>query len=118
MGAVTTSSTYGSDRIDERFAGPILDPAVWIGSYLPAWSSYADAAASYELTPSGLRLSIPSEQRLWCADRHSPALRVSAVQTGNWSGPVGSTEGQAPFAEGLTVREQQLTTWGLSLIHI
>ena len=37
---------------------------------------------------------------------------MSAVQTGNWSGPVGSTQGQAPFAEGLTVREQQPTIWG------
>jgi hypothetical protein len=109
---VTTAPGYGSDRIDERFGGPTLDPAVWVASYLPAWSSYAEAAATYELTPSGLRLSIPSEQGLWCPDRHSPPLRVSAVQTGNWSGPVGSTQGQAPFAEGLTVREQQPASWG------
>ena len=34
------------------------------------------------------------------------------MQTGNWSGPVGSTQGQSPFADGLTVREQQPTTWG------
>jgi hypothetical protein len=107
-----TSGDYGRDRIDERFAGATLDPAVWVASYLPAWSSYAEAAASYELTQRGLRLSIPPEQGLWCADRHSPPLRVSAVQTGNWSGPVGSTQGQSPFAEGLTVREEQPATWG------
>ena len=109
---MTTTDDYGSDRIDERFSGPTLDPAVWVASYLPAWSSYAEAAATYDLTPAGLRLNIPSEQGLWCADRHSPPLRVSAVQTGNWSGPVGSTQGQAPFADGLTVREQQPTVWG------
>jgi hypothetical protein len=107
-----TPSGYGPDSIDERFLGPTLDPAVWVASYLPAWSSFAEAAATYELTRSGLRLSIPPEQGLWCADRHSPPLRVSAVQTGNWSGPVGSTQGQAPFTDGLTVREQQPTIWG------
>ena len=70
----------GSQRIDEQFAGPPLDPDIWVASYLPAWSSYAEAAATYEVTPSGLWLSIPPEQGLWCPDRHVPPLRVSAVQ--------------------------------------
>ena len=99
-------------RIDERFRGDDLDPSIWTPSYLPAWSSRAAAAATYAITPEGLRLSIPPDQGLWCADRHQPPLRVSAVQTGNWSGPVGSTLGQQPFAEGLTVREEQPAVWG------
>jgi hypothetical protein len=37
---------------------------------------------------------------------------VSAVQSGNGSGPVGSTRGQQPFAPGLTVREEQPDRWG------
>ena len=73
---MTTSSGYGSDRIDERFASPTLDPTVWVSSYLPAWSSYAEAAASYALTVSGLRLHIPSEQGLWCADRHLSLIHI------------------------------------------
>jgi hypothetical protein len=36
------------------------------------------------------------------------------VQSGNWSGPVGSTRAQQPFREGLTVREQQSTMWGFT----
>ncbi len=32
---------------------------------------------------------------------------MSAVQTGNWSGPVGSTLGQQPFRDGLVVKEEQ-----------
>ena len=32
---------------------------------------------------------------------------MSAVQTGNWSGPVGSTRGQQPFRDGLVVKEEQ-----------
>jgi hypothetical protein len=92
---------------DERFDD--LDPSRWMPAYLPAWSwsSRADAAATYSITGDGLRLSIPVEQQLWCADLHQPPLRVSAVQSGNRSGPVGSTDGQQPFADGLTVREGQ-----------
>ena len=102
------------DRIDEHFTGPLLDPDRWTSSYLPAWSSRAESAATYMIDPDGLRLSIPPEQELWCADRHDEPIRVSAVQTGNWSGPVGSTQGQQPFRDGLTVREPQPTTWGFT----
>ena len=107
-------TTYGPVTIDEGFVGADLDPAVWVPAYLPAWSSRAEAAATYALTRAGLRLSLPPDQGLWCPDRHRPPLRVSAVQTGNWSGPVGSTRGQQPFAEGLAVREQQPTLWGFT----
>jgi hypothetical protein len=41
-------------------------------------------------------------------------LRVSAVQTGNWSGPVGSTQGQQPFRDGLVVKEEQAAHWGFT----
>ena len=107
-----TGSQDLPDRIDERFTGDDLDPNVWTASYLPAWSSRAASAATYAIIPDGLQLTIPPEQGLWCADRHRPPLRVSAVQTGNWSGPVGSTLGQQPFGEGLTVREEQPAVWG------
>ena len=97
---------------DERFAGPDLDPGVWTASYLPAWSSRAAAAATYTVGSDGLRLTIPPEQGLWCPDLHETPLRVSAVQSGNRSGPVGSTDGQQPFRDGLLVREQQPTVLG------
>jgi hypothetical protein len=93
--------------LEERFAGPGLDPAVWIDSYLPAWSSRAASRATWEIGPGGLRLSIPAGQACWCPDLHDGALRVSAVQTGNRSGPVGSTLGQQAFRDGLVVREEQ-----------
>ncbi|WP_232668041.1 glycoside hydrolase family 16 protein [Pseudonocardia sp. TRM90224] len=100
------------DTFDEHFTDPQLDPAVWTTSYLPAWSSRAAAAATYTVEPDGLHLSIPPEQPLWCPDLHEGRLRVSAVQSGNWSGPLGSTRGQQPFREGLTVREVQPTVLG------
>jgi hypothetical protein len=51
---------------------------------------------------------------VWCADLHHPPLRVSAVQSGNASGPAGSTAGQQPFRAGLRVREAQPTVWGFT----
>jgi hypothetical protein len=99
---------------DERFAGPDLDPAVWTASYLPAWSSRAASAATSTIGSDGLRLTIPPEQGLWCPDLHETPLRVSAVQSGNRSGPVGSTDGQQPFRDGLVVREEQPTVLGFT----
>lgn len=97
---------------DERFDSPTLDPRVWTTSYLPAWSSRAASAATWSVEADGLHLSIPPEQSLWCADLHDGPLRVSAVQSGNRSGPVGGTDGQQPFREGLLVREEQPTVLG------
>ncbi|WP_220187689.1 glycoside hydrolase family 16 protein [Pseudonocardia pini] len=89
-----------------------LDPAVWTPAYLPAWSSRAAAAAAYRLDDEGLHLTVPADHPVWCADLHDPPLRVSAVQSGNWSGPVGSPLGQQPFRDGLVVREEQPETRG------
>jgi hypothetical protein len=97
---------------EDHFDGPTLNPEVWLPHYLPAWSSRAASAATYEIRDSCLRLSIPPEQALWLAGEHKPPLRVSGVQSGNFSGPVGSTVGQQPWRDGATVREQQETMWG------
>ncbi|MGE0215572.1 glycoside hydrolase family 16 protein [Mycolicibacterium sp.] len=95
---------------DERFTS--LDPSIWTAAHLPAWSSHAAAAATYRTGPDGLELSIPPEQPLWCPDLHEGPLRVSAVQSANRSGPVGSTDAPQPFREGLRVREEQPTVLG------
>ncbi len=97
----------GAPVFADEFDGPGLDRSVWFPHYLPAWSSRAETAAAYTVEDSCLRLRIPPEQRLWCGDDHRPRLRVSGVQTANLSGPVGSTAGQQPYREGLTVREAQ-----------
>jgi hypothetical protein len=92
---------------EDDFDAGGLDPAVWYPHYLPAWSSRAETAASYEVRDSGLRLFIPPEQGRWLAGVHSPPLRVSGVQSGNFSGPVGSTIGQHPWQPGMVVSEAQ-----------
>lgn len=97
---------------EDHFDGPALDTAVWLPNYLPHWSSRAATAAQYELEDSCLRLFIPPEQGVWCEDDHTPPLRVSGIQSGNFSGPVGSTIGQQPYREGVVVREEQEPFWG------
>ncbi|TCN39865.1 glycosyl hydrolase family 16 [Kribbella orskensis] len=97
---------------EDDFDGPELDPAVWLPHYLPQWSSRAATAAQYELRDSCLHLTVPPGHGLWCENDHSPAMRVSGIQSGNFSGPVGSTIGQQPYREGLVVREEQEPFWG------
>lgn len=101
----------------DDFDGRDLDRSVWIPHYLPQWSSRVESAASYEVVDSELRLSIPPEQGLWCAADHEGPLRVSGVQSGVFSGEVGSTVGQQPFRAGLRVREAQRTQWGWTPHH-
>ncbi|MCO1655270.1 glycoside hydrolase family 16 protein [Pseudonocardia humida] len=99
-------------ELDEEFHADGLDPQIWVPYYLPHWSSRAESAANLRVHDAQLHLSIPAEHPLWCPDRHPEPLRVSCIQSGNWSGPVGSTRGPQPFAEGLTVREEQPAQWG------
>jgi Glycosyl hydrolases family 16 len=103
------TSPVGVFRDD--FDGAELDTAVWIPHYLPQWSSRAESAATYAVVDSELRLTIPGDQGLWCPADHDP-LRVSGIQSGVFSGEVGSTVGQQPFRDGLTVREAQRAQWG------
>jgi hypothetical protein len=93
--------------LEERFPGQELDRDVWFPYYLPHWSSRAESAATWSVRAGELHLTVPPEQPLWCPDTHEEPLRVSCVQTGSFSGPVGSTVGQQPFADGVVVREEQ-----------
>lgn len=99
-------------ELDERFDGGALDLDVWFPYYLPHWSSRAASAATHEVRDGELVLTIPADQGLWCEDSHDGPLRVSCIQTGSFSGPVGSTVGQQPFRDGLVVREAQPAMWG------
>jgi hypothetical protein len=99
-------------RFADEFDGPGLETSVWVPHYLPMWSSRAESAATFELADSELRLTIPPDQGLWCAGDHEPPLRVSGIQSGVFSGPVGSSAGQQPFRDGLRVREEQPAQWG------
>jgi Glycosyl hydrolases family 16 len=98
--------------VEDDFDGPGLDLSVWVPHYLPAWSSRAASRATYAVRDSALHLTIPHDHPVWCPDEHRPPMRVSGVQSGNFSGPVGSTVGQQPFLDGQTVKEEQPELWG------
>jgi hypothetical protein len=91
----------------EHFEGSDLAAGTWVPHYLPHWSSREGSRASYDVAGSVLRLRIPTGQGLWCPARHTPALRTSTIASGLYAGPLGSTVGQQPFADGLTVTEEQ-----------
>ncbi|HET8738493.1 MAG TPA: glycoside hydrolase family 16 protein [Acidimicrobiia bacterium] len=103
--------------LHEDFSSGALDETVWFPYYLPHWSSRSEAAATFDVSSGALHLSIPPEQPLWCPDRHEEPMKVSCIQTGSFSGAVGSTIGQQPFREGLTVREEQPEFWGYTPHH-
>jgi len=101
-----------AEGFSDDFDAAELDAEVWVPHYLPQWSSRAESAATYAVAGSELRLTIPPEQGLWCAEDHEEPLRVSGIQSGVFSGAVGSTVGQQPFRDGLVVREFQPAHWG------
>ena len=96
----------------DDFDGDALDESVWFPYYLPAWSSRAQTEADAEVGGSCLTLSIPVGQGLWCPDDHPDPLRVSGIQSGSWSGPIGG-RGQQRFRDDLVVKEEQprFTGW-------
>ena len=103
--------------LDERFEGSELDRSVWVPWYLPHWSSRAQSAATYTVGGGELRLSIPADQPLWAEGVHETPLRVSGIQSANFSGPVGSTLGGQPFLPDQRVREEQPEFWGCTPLY-
>jgi Glycosyl hydrolases family 16 len=93
-------------EVEDRFDGPMLNEQLWIPYYLPQWSTRAASSARYALGDGTLRLLIEADQEPWTVE-HTGYLRVSSLQTGVFSGPVGSTIGQHRFRKGLVVREGQ-----------
>ena len=91
----------------DDFDGPDLDTSLWLPHYLPMWSSREATLASYRLESSCLVLDIPPGRKPWLPEDHHPPLRLSGVQSGNRSGPVGSTDGQQAVYAGQRVREEQ-----------
>jgi hypothetical protein len=90
-------------EFEDRFKGPELDERRWLPYYLPQWSSRERAAARYEVG-GGLRLLIEEDQPPWCPEWDGD-VRVSSLQTGVFSGPLGSEVGQHRFTPRAVVRE-------------
>lgn len=92
---------------EDDFSGSVLDPDRWLDHYLPQWSTPDRSAARYRLEDGGLRLLIEADQPAWRPE--DGELRVSHLQTGSFSGPLGSSVGQHRHRRDLTVRTPQPT---------
>jgi hypothetical protein len=102
--------------VEERFVGADLDRGRWLPFYTPHWASRAAAAARWSTGPGGLVLRIDEDTAPWARDLDGE-LRVSHLQSGQFSGPIGSTIGQHRFRPGLVVREEQPEHRGWLLGH-
>jgi hypothetical protein len=94
-------------EFEEDFTGVKLERNRWVDHYLPHWTTPDRSAARYELAGGVLRLRIEADQPAWRAE--DGELRVSNIQTGTFSGPLGSPIGQHRHRADLTVRTPQPT---------
>jgi hypothetical protein len=96
----TFELVFGDD-----FTGDALDTARWIDHYLPHWTTPRRFAARYALNERGLQLLIEADQPAWSPE--DGELRVSNLQTGSFSGPLGSPLGQHRHRSDLEIRSPQ-----------
>ena len=97
----------------DDFSGNDLREDLWVAHYLPHWSTRDRSRARFDLLPAGgLRLLIDEDQLDW-REEDAP-LRVSNLQTGVFSGPLGSGVGTHRHRDGLTVRTNtpERILWG------
>ena len=92
----------------DDFGRTDLDTRKWLPLYLPQWSSREETRARYSVRNDRLHLRIEEDQHPWSRE-YNGDIRVSNLQTGCFSGVVGSSRGQHPFRDNLTVREEQPT---------
>jgi Glycosyl hydrolases family 16 len=93
-------------EFEDTFESSTLDPERWLPHYLPHWSSREQSAARYVVGDGVLRLRIEEDQQPWCPELDGE-IRVSSLQTGQFSGPVGSAVGQHRFHPDAVVQEAQ-----------
>ena len=102
--------------VDERFDAASLDDRRWLPFYTPHWSSREATAARWSVGERGLELRIEPDTAPWAPDLDGD-IRVSHLQTGQLSGPLGSGIGQHRFRTGLVVREEQPAHRGWLVRH-
>lgn len=88
--------------LDDDFRSDAL-AAAWVPHYLPHWTTPERSAARFDLGPDGLRLRIDADQPDWRPE--DAPLRVSNLQTADFSGPARSARGiHRHRSDGLRVR--------------
>ncbi len=92
-------------EFEDTFSAPELDTTKWLPYYLPQWSSRERTRARYDVGDH-LILRIEEDQQPWAPQYDGP-LRVTNLQTGVRSGPLGSHDGQLRFRDDVVVSEEQ-----------
>jgi hypothetical protein len=87
---------------EDDFGSGVLDPDRWAADYLPQWTTPDRSAAHYSFEDGCLRLRIDADQPAWREE--DGELRVSNIQTGTFSGPLGSDRGTHRHRPDLRVR--------------
>jgi hypothetical protein len=105
--AIPVPTTYALE-FEDTFDGTALNTERWWPYHLPQWSSRKQAAARYRVADGHLTLRVDADQSPWCAE-FDGSTRVSSLQTGVLSGPIGSRVGQHRFNDAALVREVQPT---------
>lgn len=93
-------------EFNEEFQTPVLDIKKWIPYYLPQWSSRELSKPNYHFHNENLVLEITKDQQPWCPEFNGD-VKCSSIQTGIFSGKLGSKEGQHRFNPLCVVREEQ-----------
>lgn len=90
--------------LDDAFADG-LSGRCWVPHYLPHWTTPERSTARFDTVADGLRLRIDEDQPDWRPE--DAPLRVSNLQTGVYSGAVGSARGTHRHRDdGLLVRTE------------
>src|SRR6266498_6168665 len=93
-------------EFSDEFDTPSIDTDKWFPFYFTHWSSRAQSATSYYFEDGNLVLQITKNQQPCCPE-FDGEVRCSSIQTGEFSGPVGSKVGQLRFSNACVVREAQ-----------
>jgi hypothetical protein len=92
---------------NEDFNTSKLNLKNWIPYYLPQWSSREKSKPNYEISKGQLSLQITKNQEPWCPEFNGQ-VKCSSIQTGVFSGKLGSAIGQHKFFNPeCVVREEQ-----------
>lgn len=81
-----------------------LSATWWVPHYLPHWTTPDRSEARYRIADDGVELRIEADQLDWRPE--DAPLRVSNLQTGTYSGPVGSSLGTHRHRDDLPVRTE------------
>jgi Glycosyl hydrolases family 16 len=102
-----TKQNYRLEFNDE-FSDTELSNEKWVLHYLPQWSSKEKSKPNYHLANDNLILEITQNQLPWCPEFNGK-VKCSSIQTGLFSGKLGSQLGQHRFNPLCVVREEQDT---------